>query len=159
MTLALTALEVNKQHDDAERMLWAILSLTGRPDGFIDIGARDGWLVRTAYYAGIRPSIGIETDPEHCAMSATRMFCRDIDKPFIFQGNFELVTCLYGFNVSKAPDVLAQNLIRLTSKYLVCGQGWPVLMTESRRLMLDEDLTERMESALQRSLGVFQRII
>lgn len=152
---------LNKGVEQEERILWAILALVGRPDGFLDVGAKEGWLVKSAFHMGIRPSMGIDSNPELCAGSPSgcKILCRNMDRPLLnFDGYFELITCLELFNNSKNPEILATNLVRLTSKWLVVGTGWPVSLTENKSVKLDEDLTERMEHALQRSLGVFKRV-
>lgn len=141
-----------------ERVLWAVLSIIGRPDGFIDVGCGDGWVVRTAFAAAIKPSIGIESDSEVCAATAlnSKMLCRQLDEPFRVGGYFELVFCLTATKASWDIERLGYNLLSHTDKWLVCAKPWPDNIIHSLRYR--NDLSTRLACAISDDLGIFERV-
>lgn len=141
-----------------ERVLWAALSILGRPDGFLDIGAGDGYVVRTAAASAVKPALGVESDADICANSAigSRMLCRVLTKPFKIIGPFELVFCLRApFDLSTDLEALGENLVMHTHKWLVCVEPYPQIVMD--RLYYRDDLTQRMRCAVDLNLGVFSR--
>jgi SAM-dependent methyltransferase len=144
--------------DRNERVLFAVLSILGRVDGFLDIGCGDGWNVRKAYAVAIKPSLGIESDAEICQVSSVgvTLKCCQVDRPFRATGYFDLVFCL---NATKYEHLdleeLGENLINHTSRWLVCAKPWPNNIIHTLRYRTD--LSSRLACAISDEYGIFER--
>lgn len=144
---------------DNERILWAVLSIIGRPDGFIHIGCGDGWVVRSAFASAIKPSIGIESDAEICSVSSlgAKILCRQLDRPFKVGGYFGLVMALTATKLSNIDlHQLGLNLLAHTDRWLVIAKPWPDIIIHS--LVYKPELSARLACAISDDLGIFEKV-
>lgn len=79
-----------------EQALWAIFAHLGKPTAYLDIGAGDGWMVRTARMAGCKPAIGIEYSvvAKKFAQKWAKLLVHDLTQPLRLRERFDLVTCI-----------------------------------------------------------------
>lgn len=140
-----------------ERVLWAVLSILGRPDGLLDIGCGDGWNVRAAFAAAVKPSLGVESDAEICSISALgpKLKCYQVDRPFFVTGYFELVFCLMATQHVQDLQGLGENLINHTKHWLVCAKPWPDNLIHTLRYRTD--LSSKLACAISDEYGIFEK--
>lgn len=131
MTLAIDATKNTAEHYKKfisnraanERLLWGIFSHLGKPDGYLDVGCGDGWMVHTAMLTGVRPCVGIEASEavRGVAPPSVHLLVRDLRRTITLNSYFGIVTCI---NVADEIDsdgarTLITNLVSFTSRYLV----------------------------------------
>lgn len=145
--------------EQQEKVLWAVLSVLGRPDGLLFVGCGDGYVIRSAATMVIRPAIGVENDNEviQCStINNTHVLCRSFDKPFHVNGNFELVICLRISSEVLDLETLGDNLIKHTKKWLVCEEPVPDIIREG--LIFHEEFSAQLACATGLQIGVYSKL-
>lgn len=81
-----------------ERAIWAVISILGKPEGYLDLGCGDGSMV-AAINSISGGSIGVELSEAAREVAATvssraRILVKDLRNPCELRGPFSLVTCI-----------------------------------------------------------------
>lgn len=142
---------LEQEHFWRERVLWALLATLGRPESYADFGCGDGWMVRTARMAGVKPAVGFEALRVSRAMRPkwASIFCCDLTQPIEMIRQFDLVTC---FGPPQPDSVLADNLAGSASGLLIIAGDerpvWRSLMS-MRGMLYQTQRTDRVRDTLR----------
>lgn len=123
-----------------ERFAWALLSIFGRVDGYMDMGAGEGYMTLTMRSAGVKPSMAIDKDESKRDESLTpnMFFIRDLTRRFEMRNTVDLVTCIGVVDAIPGPriEILVDNLTRHSDH-------WVVLSTKDHKLVIDKLMETR----------------
>lgn len=146
------------QADGSERAIWAVISVLGRPSGYLDLGCGDGAMVQ-AIYSIAHGALGMELSEAARDIAAVqspnaRIIVRDLRRLLPPTGSWSLVTCIDVVDwVDGVTPAFWANVAGASAEWLVWTGKAHRSELEWRGLRYCARETERVAAAWRDCLG------